>query len=162
MTLSLPLEPITADAFAPFGQLVAPGVPVGGQTQLVDALWNGRAGARPCLSFVDVAPKPLPLAAVEMERHVHSSQAFVPMDCAAYLVLVAPRGADGMPDLGGLRAFRVPGDTAVNYRADTWHHPVAPLDRAARFAVLTFVDGTAGDTQLVRLPEPVSVEAASE
>ena len=60
-------------------------------------------------------PKALPLTAAKMERHVHSSQAFVPMDCANYLVMVALKGADRKPDLARLRAFRVPGDTGINY-----------------------------------------------
>ena len=93
-----------------------------------------------------------------MERHVHSSQAFAPLDCASYLVIVAPHGEGGMPDFEKIRAFRVPGDTGINYKADTWHHPLSPLERIGRFAVLTFVDGTAGDEQFVDLPQSVLVE----
>jgi ureidoglycolate lyase len=52
----------------------------------------------------------------------------------------------------------VPGDTGINYKADTWHHPLTPLDRLARFAILTFVDGTSGDEQFVPLPEKVLIE----
>src|ERR1700723_2613890 len=78
-------------------------------------------------------PKALPLTAVQMERHVHSSQAFAPLDCASYLVMVAPHGDGGMPDLEKVRAFRVPGDTGINYKADTWHHPLTPLERIGRF-----------------------------
>ena len=59
--------------------------------------------ARPRLSMTTVEPKALPLTAAKMERHVHSSQAFVPMDCASYLVMVAPKGADGKPDPSRLR-----------------------------------------------------------
>ncbi len=106
-----------------------------------------------------VEPKTLPLTAIQMERHVHSSQAFMPVDCASYLVLVAPHGADEMPDLSKIRAFRVPGDTGINYRADTWHHPLSALERRGRFAILTFVDGTASDEQFVDLPQEVVIEA---
>jgi ureidoglycolate lyase len=106
-----------------------------------------------------VEPKALPLTAVQMERHVHSSQVFVPVDSAGYLVVVAPHGADGMPDLGKIRAFRVSGDTGLNYRADTWHHPLSALERTGRFAILTFVDGTSADEQFVDLPQEVVIEA---
>lgn len=159
MTRRLALEPITAAAFAPFGDLVMQ--PQVGQDRLdlIDALRNGRPGARPRLSFATVMPTTLPFAAVAMERHVHSSQAFVPLDCAAYLVMVAPHGPDGRPAMAGLRAFRVPGDTALNYRADTWHHGLSALERVARFAILTFVDGTAADEEAVALPDTVSIEA---
>ena len=154
---TLRLEPITAEAFAPFGLLLPPPAAGSARQDLIEELQNDRAGAKARLSLASVAPKALPLTAVEMERHVHSSQAFVPVDCASYLVLVAPHGPDGLPDTAGLRAFRVPGDTGINYRADTWHYPLSALDRDARFVVLTFVDGTATDEQFVPLPEPVAI-----
>jgi ureidoglycolate lyase len=152
------IEPIDAEAFAPFGQLLPPAPLGSGRQELIDELHNGRAGARPRLSFATVKPKALPLTAVQMERHVHSSQAFAPLDCASYLVMVAPHGDGDMPDLEKVRAFRVPGDTGVNYKADTWHHPLTPLERIGRFAVLTFVDRTAADEQFVDLPQSVQIE----
>ncbi len=157
--IRLTLEPITAEAFAPFGQLLPPGSVGGKRLELIDELQNGRPGAKPRLSLAAVPPKPLPLTAVEMERHVHSSQAFVPVDCASYLIVVAPHGPDDLPDTSRLRAFRVPGDTGINYRADTWHHPLTALERDGRFVVLTFVDGTPRDEQFVPLPDHVLIEA---
>lgn len=153
------LEPITAEAFAPFGGLL-PAREIGQpRFELIEQLQNLRASAKPRLSLAAVAPaKPLPLTAVEMERHVFSSQAFVPYDCQSYLVLVAPHGRDDLPDISGARAFRVPGNVGVNYRADTWHHPLTALDGPARFVVLTFVDGTAADEQFVALSELITIE----
>jgi ureidoglycolate lyase len=154
----LKIEPIEATAFAPFGQLLPPAPPGAGRQELIEELQNDRPGARPRLSIAAAEPKVLPLTAVQMERHVHSSQAFAPLDCASYLVIVAPHGGGGMPDLEKVRAFRVPGDTGINYKADTWHHPLTPLERAGRFAILTFVDGSASDEQFVDLPQPVLIE----
>lgn len=156
--MHLTLEPITADAFAPFGHLLPPSHTPGRQ-DLIEELHNGRGSAKARLSLATVPPKPLPLKAVEMERHVHSTQAFVPIDCDSYFVLVAPHGPDGLPDTTKLRAFRVPGDTGINYNADTWHHPMTAFERTARFVVFTFVDGTAGDEQFVPLPETVTIVA---
>ena len=154
----LKIEPIDAEAFAPFGQLLPPAPPGEGRQELIEELQNDRASARPRLSIATTEPKTLPVTAVQMERHVHSSQAFTPLDCASYLVMVAPHGDGGMPDFEKIRAFRVPGDTGINYKADTWHHPLSPLERTGRFAILTFVDGTAADEQFVDLPQPVLVE----
>src|SRR6201986_2751959 len=155
----LKIEPIDAEAFAPFGQLLPPAPPGAGRQELIEELQNDRASGRPRLSIATTEPKALPLTAVQMERHVHSSQAFAPLDCASYLVMVAPHGDGGKPDLEKARAFRVPGNTGVNYKADTWHHPLTPLERIGRFAVLTFVDGTAGDEEWAELREPILVEA---
>lgn len=157
--MRLKIEPIDAAAFMSFGQLIPPQAPGQGRQELFEELQNERASARPRLSMATVEPKALPLTAVQMERHVHSSQVFVPVDSAGYLVVVAPHGADGMPDLGNIRAFRVPGDTGLNYRADTWHHPLSALERTGRFAILTFVDGTSADEQFVDLPQEVVIEA---
>jgi ureidoglycolate lyase len=155
----LKIEPVNAEAFAPFGQLLPPVPPGAGRQELIEELQNDRASARPRLSIATTEPKALPLTALQMERHVHSSQAFTPLDCAGYLVVVAPHGDGGMPDVEKIRAFRVPGDTGINYKADTWHHPLSPLERTGRFVILTFVDGTATDEQFVDLPQPVLIEA---
>jgi ureidoglycolate lyase len=157
--MRLKIEPIDAATFMPFGQLIPPRAPGQGRQELFEELQNERASARPRLSMATVEPKALPLTAVQMERHVHSSQVFVPVDSAGYLVVVAPHGADGMPDLGNIRAFSVPGDTGLNYRADTWHHPLSALERTGRFAILTFVDGTSADEEFVDLPQEVVIEA---
>src|ERR1700735_912843 len=155
----LKIEPVNAETFAPFGQLLPPVPPGAGRQELIEELQNDRASARPRLSIATTEPKALPLTALQMERHVHSSQAFTPLDVANYLVMVAPHGAGGMPDFEKIRAFRVPGDTGINYKADTWHHPLSALERVGRFAILTFVDGTAGDEQFVDLPQPILIEA---
>jgi ureidoglycolate lyase len=156
--MRLTLEPITEAAFAPFGQLLRSPQPGGPRLDLIEELQNLRPSALPRLSLATVTPKSLPLTAVEMERHVHSSQAFVPIDCDSYLVLVAAHGADDLPDPLTLRAFRVPGDVGINYAANTWHHPLSALEREARFVVLTFIDGTETDEQFVPLPEPVVLD----
>jgi ureidoglycolate lyase len=158
MTRAVMLEPVTEAAFAPFGQLLRSPPPGGPRLELIEALQNLRPSALPRLSLTTVEPKALPLEAVEMERHVYSSQAFVPLDCAAYLVMVAGHGPDGLPDIATLRAFRVPGDIGINYKADTWHHPLTVLEREARFVVLTFIDGTGGDEQFVPLPYSVLID----
>jgi ureidoglycolate lyase len=156
--MRLRIEPIVSEAFAPFGQILAPRSVNEGRQDLIQELQNGRVAARPRLSLLTLQATALPLTVIEMERHVHSSQAFIPLDCASYLVLVAPQRADELPDTSQIRAFRVPGDTGINYKADTWHYPLSPLERIARFATLTFVEGTAGDEQFVPLPHSVVIE----
>ena len=155
MAKTLTLEPVTEAAFAPFGQLLRQPLPGAPRLELIEALQNLRPSTLPRFTLATVTPKSLPLTAVEMERHVHSSQIFMPIDCDSYLVLVAAHGADDLPDMATLRAFRVPGDVGINYAADTWHHPLSALGRDARFVVLTFIDGTETDEQFVPLPEPV-------
>jgi ureidoglycolate lyase len=153
-------EPITAEAFAPFGELLVP--PEGFSRDYFDTcLSNARPAARPSLSLAVAEPiKSLPLDAVQMERHAFSSQSFVPMDAARYLAIVAPHAAEGGPDTEHARAFLVAGRYGITFRADVWHHPMAVLDRPSTFAIVMWLDGSEGDTELVMLAAPFRVGIA--
>ncbi len=158
MTRVLRLEPLTASAFAPFGDVIdppAPGERVGLSETLVAR--DGAGTAR--LSFNHGKPHDLPLTATEMERHNRSSQCFVPLDVARWVLMVAP-DKGGRPDPAGIRAFVATGDQAVNYHLGTWHHPLRILDRPGRFAVLMWTTGhKPDDEEWSTLPEPLSLEA---
>jgi ureidoglycolate lyase len=153
-------EPITAEAFAPFGALLA--APEGfGRTYYDAALSNARPDARASISVALVEPvKSLPLDAVQMERHIFSSQSFLPMDGARYFTIVAPHGADGGPDTEQARAFLVDGGRGITFGADVWHHPMAALDRPSAFGIMMWLDGTSGDQELVTLAAPFRVAVA--
>jgi ureidoglycolate lyase len=149
--------PITAEAFAPYGELLVP--PEGfGRCYLDEGLANLRPSAWPSLSIAAIAPlAALPLRAVQMERHRFSSQSFLPMEAGGYLAVVAPHAADGGPDEARVQAFIIPGDIGITYRADVWHHPMVVLDRPARFAIVMWRDGGAGDEEFVTLSAPLSI-----
>lgn len=156
MTRRLLLEPLTAEAFAPYGDVVDPPAE-GARISLTDTLRAIDGALQPRLSFSTATAWTLPLLATEMERHNRSSQCFVPMDVARWVVLVAA-DLGGRPDPDALRAFLVRGDQAVNYHLGTWHHPVRALGRPGRFAVLMWTTGsTPGDEEWSTLPEPVEI-----
>ena len=148
--------PLTAAAFAPFGEvLAAPGAP--GREYFERALANRRPGAWPSLSLTlrELAASPVTVTA--MERHAWSSQSFVPLDPARWLVLVAPHAAAGGPDMARAAAFVAEPGQGVTYGADVWHHGLTVLDAPARFAVFMWRDGTAGDEEFVNV-QPFTVE----
>ena len=151
--------PLTAAAFAPFGE-VAAAAGIDGRVAL-GGIANLRPAARPLLGWFHAAPRRLPLAATMMERHLLSSQCFVPEAGACWLLLVAPHQAAGGPDMAAARAFVANGAQAVTYAPDVWHHPLVALGRPARFTVLTFLDGGADDEEFVTLPEPLEVLPAT-
>ncbi len=156
-------EPLTATAFAPFGEVLeTPAEP--GRTYFETALANRRPGAWPSLSLSRKAPlAALPLASTVMERHRHSSQSFIPMEAGRWLVIVAPHhAASGGPDMARARAFVARPDQGVTYGADVWHHPSTVLDREARFAVFMWRDGGPGDDEFVEVaPFTVELPAAA-
>lgn len=155
MMLSLPLTPITREAFAPFGQLLdTPGDQP--RVDRVASLRNGRPNAQPNMALTRALPAALPLRVKNLERHPFSSQAFLPLDVRRYLVLVAP-GRDDAPDLAGLRAFAVPGTVGINYAAGTWHHGLTALDAPGIFALFDWEDGTAGDVDIRPVERAIQV-----
>lgn len=150
-------EPISAQAFEPFGELLeAPAT--FGRTYFNRVLGSNRPAAPPSLSLSHLKPlAAIPLDVTLLERHAHSSQSFLPLDVGRYLVVVAPHAAGGGPDVDRIRAFVVPGHQGISYAIDTWHHGMAALDRPARFAVVMWRDGSAGDEEFVQVAQPVRV-----
>ncbi len=159
--LGLATAPIEESTFAPYGQVLSdPGAE--SRRDHAAQLSNGRPGAGINLGVTRAQPPvQLPIEVIKMERHPLSSQAFLPLDCDRYLVIVAkPQGADGPPDLATLRAFIVPGHVGINYDAGTWHFPLTCLDRPSTFALLMYMDGGPQDEDWHTLDEPYLLEIA--
>jgi ureidoglycolate lyase len=138
----LPATALTAEAFAPFGDVI--------ETDGRDSRWInertclrfddlaqvdvGEAGGRPLLSIFEASPRSLPLRICMLERHPMSSQAFYPLQARPFLVVVATDNP--LPDARGIRAFLSSGSQGVNYRRNTWHHALIALDCKSTFLVV--------------------------
>ena len=149
---------LTAEAFAPFGQVISTRVPSVGRRAHVAALENRRTTATPNLVVSRLGPVPLPIRAMALERHPFSSQTFVPTDLARYVVAVCPADADGEPLVERLLAFVADVTQGVNYAPGTWHHPMTVLDRPGEYVMLRWDDGGASDTEWRHLTEPVLID----
>jgi ureidoglycolate lyase len=132
-------EPLTADAFAPFGEVIeasdrAEQVPINyGWTTRFNALANVDVGDGRAIISV-FRSKPLePLVLKVFERHPLGSQAFMPLQGRPYLVAVAPRGD---LDLAMIRVFRAGPRQGVNYAPGTWHHFLLALEAESDFLVV--------------------------
>ena len=128
-------QPLTKEAFAPFGDVID--MPKeAGRNYYEEALGNLRAHAKPSLSVSLKPPTPdRPLQAEMLERHEFSSQTFIPVDVARWLIVVAPHALQGGPDTKQVRAFTATGQQGVTYKPNTWHHGLTVLDKPGRFAV---------------------------
>lgn len=141
-------EPLTAIAFAPYGDVIEPASAREqrsinyGQTMRAHDLARLdllNEGGKPIISHFHTQPMPRPIAIKAMERHPLSSQAFYPLSGRPYLVVVA---AAGEFDLKNLRVFLAAANQGVNYHAGTWHHFNLALEAPSDFLV---VDREAGD-----------------
>ncbi len=132
-------EPLTADAFAPFGDVIeasdrAEAVPINyGWTTRFNALTDVSVGdGRAIISLF--RSKPLaPLVLKVFERHPDGSQAFMPLQGRPYLVAVAPAGDF---DAAKVRVFRAAAHQGVNYAKGTWHHFLLALEAESDFLVV--------------------------
>lgn len=135
------IEPLSAEAFGPFGQVIemegAQHYPInGGMTERYHDLARVELGgvhARPLISIFRGQPYALPLTLKLVERHPLGSQAFYPLSDAPWLVIVA---ADEGGSPTGMHAFRPAPGQGVNIAMNTWHGVLTPLDRPADFLVV--------------------------
>ncbi|MDY7229059.1 ureidoglycolate lyase [Hyalangium rubrum] len=161
----LKAQPLTREAFAPFGEVIGSELAGGASANQgtatrynhVAQLASSRPEARPNLAVFHSVPKALPFQVRLLERHPCSTQMFVPMACRRFLVVVCPDDAQGEPDLAGLRAFLCGPGQGVNYRAGVWHHPIIALEGPADFLMLAWEDGSARDCEERPLTAPLLV-----
>lgn len=132
-------QPLTAKAFAPFGDVLDVS---GDPDKLINAGMCGRYHDRATLDFSDgragislfhAQIRPFPITLDMVERHPEGSQAFLPMSLDPFVVVVAPDegGTPGTP-----RAFVTAPGQGVNYHRGTWHGVLSPLHVPGLFAVI--------------------------
>lgn len=134
MPVLLKVEPLTREAFAPYGDVIEkPGVRVfttnGGQAERYHDLARvaeDRPDARALVSIFHSRPFPMPLQISLMERHPISSQAFIPINGGRFIVIVG--AADLPPTAKHFRSFVTNGTQGANYHSGTWHHPLIALE----------------------------------
>ncbi|WP_421852727.1 ureidoglycolate lyase [Oricola sp.] len=138
---ALPVEPLTRQAFAPFGDVVETAgaelrVINGGTTQRFHDLAEidvGASGGRAIISVFRGQPFDLPIEIAMMERHPLGSQLFFPVSSRPFLAVVSlDDGGKPAPP----RAFLCPPGIGVNYARNVWHHPLLALQAASDFIVV--------------------------
>ncbi len=139
----LTIEPLSAEAFRPFGDLIEASDTArhftinDGYAERYHDLANidvAAGGGRAIVNIFRARPRELPFRLVLLERHPLGSQAFVPLSPVPYLVVVAE--ADGAPDLARIRCFRALPGQGVNYARGIWHHPLIALQAECDFLVI--------------------------
>ena len=139
MTQLLHLEPLTKEAFAPFGDVLEV---AGDPDKIINQglcgryhdraqidILDGRAG----ISLFNAEPRQFPITLDMVERHPEGSQAFLPMSFDPFVVVVAPdeNGSPSRP-----RAFLTEAGQGINYARGTWHGVLTPLHVPGLFAVV--------------------------
>jgi ureidoglycolate lyase len=152
-------RPLTAETFAPFGDVidtarVTPRIINQGFARRYNdlctidvATQNGAVN----ISLFAANPRPRPIAITLMERHPLGTQAFVPMQDTSWLVLVC---IDPLR-IETYRCFSASGRQGVNYARNTWHHPLLVFE-PAHFLIIDR-KGEGANLEEVALAEPLTL-----
>lgn len=134
-------EPLTAGAFAGFGDVIQTGeafelINRGTARQFADLarIDISADGGRPRISIYRAKPQMMPLTVVMLECHPLSSQLLMPLHGEPFLIVVAPAG--DIPDASAIRAFVTNGRQGINYNRGTWHHPLIAVRDPSEFLVV--------------------------
>ena len=157
--MSLIAEPLTAAAFAPFGEVLEV---AGSPDKIINQgkcgryhdlaamdIGDGRAG----ISLFQAELRGLPYLLDLLERHPLGSQAFIPMSQSRFLITVA-EDAGGVP--AAPRAFIARAGQGVNLRCNVWHGVLCPLDGSGLYAVIDRI-GEGNNLEEYWLPQPIEI-----
>ena len=139
---SIPLEPLSTEAFAAFGDVIDSLAPCEHIT-----INEGRTERHHALATIDCVPSdaatgislfratPIDETFVlrTLERHPLGSQTFINTSGRPYAVVVAPPGD---LDETQVRAFLARPEQSVNYHRGTWHHYLLALEAPSDFVVV--------------------------
>jgi len=159
--MNLTCHPLTAQAFAPFGDVLDC---TGAPDKLINAGLceryhdraqldfgsDGKAG----ISLFNAQVRSLPYTCTLLERHPDGSQAFIPMTQTPFLVIVA-KDDDGPVQP---QAFITAPGQGINFHRGTWHGVLTPLSEPGLFAVIDRI-GETPNLEEVELIEPLIISA---
>lgn len=132
-------EPLTLEAFAPFGtysSLTEPSGPRFGAPPIEfyrDAVQLELMGRNPSFSSCRVERRDFVIDV--LEYHSQTGEGILPLDADVLLHLVPATGGD-VPDMDSLRVFRVPHGTFVAIRPGIWHHGPFALEGVAHVLIV--------------------------
>jgi ureidoglycolate lyase len=160
MTVLRP-QPLTRQAFAPFGDVVETAgtsplhINQGFALRFDDlaTIDTAREDGATKASIFSAQPRAVPIVIDVMERHPLGSQLFMPLQDRPWLLLVCKDPLQ--PET--YQAFQATGQQGVNYHANVWHFPLLVLDNESRFLVVDR-KGPGNNLEEVWLDKPLSLD----
>ena len=123
-TIKLAVQPMTREAFAPYGVLVDQRGPI--EIDLGDDV--------PSITGTTAERRPFEFQ--HMARHKRTMQVFSPLVSSQSIIVVAPATDGNAPDVAEVVAFLVDGRLPYAYHKGTWHTPPFPIGEWSSFLVV--------------------------
>ena len=144
MSSSITALPLTADRFAPFGDVLEA---VAGNKKIMNEAKFERYsnlaqieidsddGGRPSISIARCrSAAAMPYRVDMLERHPRGTQAFMPLTAFEFVVVVAPAGED--IETQDIAAFVTNGRQEINYHKGVWHIPIIAMQEGQEFMIV--------------------------
>jgi ureidoglycolate hydrolase len=150
----LSAQPITPQAFAPFGQVIFPsvdGAPFGPQ----DAQLELDQGI-PRFYIMTLVDKGTRFRTIT--RHQHCTQCLGALEGKDWVIGVAPPQAAEQPDPQGIQAFHIPGNCFIKLAVGTWHAGPYFNHPSVSFYNLELSDTNLTDHQTCHLAQEFGLE----
>ena len=135
----LRVQPMTREAFAPFGVLID------SRGSVEIDLGEGTP------SLTGATSERRPFRFDFMARHNKTMQVFSPLVSSQFVIAVAPPNEGAAPDVERVVAFLVDGRLPYAYHRGTWHTPPFPLHEWASYLVVDRAGTLDDDWELVDL-----------
>jgi len=155
--LRIRAEPLTMDAFRPFG-FVMEAPRDGNRNGPSPVIADPRPTAKVTATLIDLPAQASPRRIRQIERHQNSGQFFLHLSGGLLSLVVFPATGGELPDAAAARAFVASPSQAFGYHPGTWHAGVAALGATAQVASLLSRDGTPSDVDERMLAETIEVD----
>ncbi len=150
----LPAQPITAETFAPFGQVIFP---------IADDILFGPQDAQlkldaglPRFYIMELAHQGLRFRTIT--RHRRCTQCLGALEGKDWVIGVAPPGAAEQPDPQTIQAFHIPGNCFIKLEMGTWHAGPYFTHPTVSFYNLELSDTNITDHQTCNLADTFGLE----
>lgn len=155
--LQLIARPLSATAFAPFGDVIEAGssdatlINSGTSARYSDlACLEAGVGGRLIVSIYRAQARCFPLQISMLECHPKSSQAFMPLSRQPFIVVVAPCASH--PSLEDICVFYANAGQGINFAPGVWHHPLLAVEPGEFLVIERNHDGDNCDEALLECP----------
>lgn len=156
--IELPVQPLTAEGFAPFGQVLEP-TPDGRKFGPEDAQLELSRGI-PRFYIMSLTARPPRFKYIT--RHITVTQCLASVGGKPWLIAVAapndPDNPKAKPDPHAIRAFHVPGTLGIKLHRSTWHAGPFFTGAGADFFNLELSDTNHADHYPVYLDKEFGLE----
>lgn len=139
----IPVEPLTGEAFAPFGEVLGVQDRPPDFQGVTSAGWKAGFEATAAPGMMVLSSRYSGMQFSLFERHHNVTQTFIPLGNApAVIAVAAPTAADAIPEPEDLRAFLLDGTWGYALHRGTWHsldrYPLQPP--SAEIVIITSLD----------------------